>query len=179
MSRRKNFEIIKAKYKEFYDSFILNGKYPLRDTEKGLWGTADLDNVFELFEKIGLQNYDNFLDLGSGDGNIVMVASLFTNSTGIEFDQELHEIAKKMKKELNLTATLKREDYLKANLKKYDVFFIFPDNEFSKGLEKKLIEDMKPEAKLFVYQNIYTPLLLKKGKTYWFNQVPIISYTNQ
>ena len=178
MLRKKKFLEIKEKYKEYYDSFLKKGKYPLRDTEKGIWGTVDLDNVFDFFTKIKLQNYKKFIDLGSGDGNVVMVASLFTDATGIEFDGELHKVAKKLQKELGIKATLKKGDYLKANLKEYNSFFIFPDNEFKHGLENKLLEEMKPKAKLFVYQQIFKPLLLKKGKTYWFNQVPILTYTN-
>lgn len=176
--RKKKFLEIKEKYKEYYGSFLKKGKYPLRDTEVGLWGTVDLDIIFDFFTKIKLQNYNHFLDLGSGDGCVVMVASLFTDATGIEYDKELHEVAKDFKKDLKLKTNLRNGDYLKANLKKYDCFFIFPDNDFKHGLEKKLLKDMDEKAKLFVYQKIHSPLLMKKGKTYWFNQVPIITYKN-
>ena len=43
----------------------------MRDTEVGFWGTAACDDVFELFQKINLSKFKNFIDLGSGDGKVV------------------------------------------------------------------------------------------------------------
>lgn len=177
MNRKKEFLKIKQEYNDYYQSFIKNCKYPLRDTAKGLWGTVSLDNVFEFFKRIRLQKYKTFMDLGSGDGCVVAIASLFTDAYGIEYDKELIDTSKKIFKKLNInTSRVKKGDYLKKDLSSYDIFFIFPDNSFSKGLEKKLHKDMKRNARLFIYNNIHTPLLMKKRKTYWFNQVPILTY---
>ncbi|MEE9525107.1 MAG: hypothetical protein V3V78_00690 [Candidatus Woesearchaeota archaeon] len=104
-----------------------------------------------------------------------MIASLFTKATGIEFDKKLNDIGIKIKDELKLKAELIQGDFFKHDTSKYDVIFINPDQGFHKGVEDKLLKEMK--GKLFVYNNIFQPRFLKKGKTYWFDGIPIITYT--
>jgi len=173
------FHRIKQKYNKFYQSFYEKGSPIVQDTEKGIWGPAATQDVYEFFVKIKLQNYKNFLDLGSGDGKVVLIASLFTNATGIEIDKELLKAGEKTKKELKLdNAEFIHGDYLKQDISKYDFIFINPDQGFYKGVEDKLIKEMNKDAVLFVYNNIFKPRFLKKGKTYWFNGIPIIQYKN-
>ena len=170
------FRQIKEKYNDFYQTFYDKNKGTVFDTEKGIWGPSGTDDVYELFVKIKLQNFKNFLDLGSGDGKVVLIASLFTKATGIEFDKGLNDIGKKIAKELKLKAELIKGDYLKKDISKYDIIFINPDQGFHKGLEDKLLKEMNEKAKLFIYNNIFQPRFLKKGKTYWFNGIPVIVY---
>ena len=108
-----------------------------------------------------------------------MIASLFTKATGIEFDKELNNTGIKIMKELKLKAKLIQGDFLKHDLSKYDVIFINPDQGFEKALEEKLLKEMAPKARLFVYNDIFLPRFLKKGKTYWFDGIPVISYTKK
>jgi precorrin-6B methylase 2 len=175
MQRAKKLKEIILNYETFYSSIKREGKSLVRDTEKGIWGVSKIENVFQLFNKLRLQNCKRFIDLGSGDGCVVLVASLFTESEGIEYDKELVDTSNKMKKELNLNADFIKGDFMKLDLSRYDFIFINPDHDF-KSLENKLIKEMSPKARLFIYNNIFLPEKLKKGKTYWFNQVPIISY---
>lgn len=171
------FRKITEKYNDFYQSFYEKGTGTVADTEKGIWGPAGTQDVYDFFVKIKLQNFKHFLDLGSGDGKVVLIASLFTDATGIEFDKELNDFGLKVKKELKLKCNLIQDDFFKYDFSKYDIIFINPDQGFHKGLEEKLVKEMQPKAKLFIYNNIFQPLHLKKGKTYWFNGIPIISYT--
>ena len=67
-------------------------------------------------------------------------------------------------------------DFLKEDLSKYDLLFINPDQGFHKGLGKKLQDEMKGE--LIVYNFVFQPHNLKKGKTLWFDQVPVTFFTN-
>ena len=176
-SRIKKFGLLKQKYDEFYKSFYTKGSIPVGDTEKGIWGAAITGHIFEFFKKIKLQNYKNFIDLGSGDGKVVLTASLFgVKATGIEFDRDLIKTSIRIRDELGLKAEFLQEDFLKQDLSGYDIIFINPDKGFEYKLENKLLKEMRPEAKLFVYNNIFLPNILKKGKTYWFEQVPIIGY---
>lgn len=172
------FNQIKHEYQNFDKETIEQFRLVIRDTEKGIWGPADLDTCYNFFKKIKLQNFKNFLDLGSGDGRIVLLASLFTNATGIEFDQDLHEVAKKINQKLNLNANLIQDDFFKHDLSKYDIIFINPDNGFHKGLEDKLLKEMSPQTRLYIYNNIFLPRFLTKGKTYHLGNAPIIVYRN-
>lgn len=178
--RVKKFNELKQKYDEFYKSFYDKGSIPVGDTEKGIWGAAITDHIFEFFKKIKLQNYKTFIDLGSGDGKVVLIASLFNiKATGIEFDKDLIDTSIKMRDELGLSAEFIKGDFLKQDLSHYDIIFINPDKGFELKLENKLLKEIKDTAKLFIYNNIFLPNILKKGKTYLFEQVPIISYSKE
>lgn len=170
----KKFQIIKQEYDKFYNSLLRKGQLPMGDTEVGFWGASIGEDVFEFFRKIKLQNFKSFIDLGSGDGKVALIASLFTKSTGIEFDDDLHTKAVEIRDKLNLNSELIKGDFLKHDFSKYDVFFINPDKAFNKGLERKLMNEMK--GVLFVYNIIYRPDNLKKGETYWIGNVPITKY---
>ncbi|MBW2966811.1 methyltransferase domain-containing protein [Candidatus Woesearchaeota archaeon] len=177
-SRVKKFELLKQKYEEFYSLFYAKGKIPMGDTEKGIWGAAMTDHVFEFFNKINLGKSKTFIDLGSGDGKVVLIASLFgVKATGIEFDKDLIDASIKIRDELELSADFIQGDFLKQDLSRYDVIFINPDKNFEYKLENKLLKEMKSKSKLFVYNNIFLPKILKKGKTYWFEQISIIEYS--
>lgn len=175
--RLDKFHEIKEKYDEFYSTFYAKGKATVRDTEKGIWGPSGTQDVYDLFVKIKLEKFRNFIDLGSGDGKVVLIASLFgVNAVGIEFDKGLVEIGEKIRGELGLKARFIQGDFLKHDLSKYDLIFINPDKGFEQKLEKKLIKEMDDKAMLFVYNEIFKPRFLKKGKSYWFDGIPVIGY---
>jgi len=178
--RVNKFNELKQKYDEFYKSFYQRGSLPVGDTEKGIWGAAITDHLYEFFKKINLGKYKTFLDLGSGDGKVVLIASLFgVKAVGIEFDKDLIKTSLKMKEELRLDGDFIQGDFFDHDLNRYDIIFINPDKGFEFKLENKLLKEMKKESRLFVYNNIFLPNILKKGKTYWFDQVPIISYSKE
>ena len=163
------FNEIKKRYQEIYGVLLgemLEGK--------NLFINANEDDVFELFKRIGLHKHKNFLDLGSGYGNVTLIASLFTRATGIEKNKKLFEKSLKIRNELRLGAKFINSDFLKEDLSKYDVVFINPDKTFYE-LEKKLVEEFK--GKLIVYGNIYKPLQLKPDKEIGIGGTPISIYT--
>ena len=127
-------------------------------------GPSHEGEVFEVFEKLGLGTFSHFLDLGSGDGRIVFVASLFTKATGIEVDAEQHAKAVEKSKSLRLHPLFKQGDFMEESFKDYDVIFIYPDAPFKDGLEKKLREEFK--GTLIVYGSLYLPLRFKKVAEY-------------
>jgi len=168
------FNQIKQAYAEFENYLKDSGKGLVYRTEKGIYGTTNLDAIFRFFKEIGLQNYKSFLDLGCGDGRVVLIASLFTKATGIEYDQDLISIAEKIRNQLNIDCELITGDYLAHDLTSYDIVFMNPDHEFGELDEKLRKELMGP---LFIYNNIFAPESLKKGKSYWPSQVPVIKYS--
>ena len=169
---RMRFMQIKSEYDIFYKELIGKGKLNCRDTKIGFWGCSSSDAVFEFFRKINLQNFNNFLDLGSGDGIVVSIASLFTDSAGIEFDKELHDKALNMRDKLSLNTTLINQDFFDINISDYDIIFINPDKDFTRhGVEKKILKELNKT--LIVYNNIFKPNLLNRGRTFWHNQIPV------
>ncbi|MBI5390255.1 hypothetical protein HZB02_02100 [Candidatus Woesearchaeota archaeon] len=86
-------------YSSYRRELLQHGKLPFRSTSKGFWGVSEIPVLFQLFQKIKLQNYNQFIDLGSGDGRAVLVASLFTHATGIECDEKLYRDSLMLKEE--------------------------------------------------------------------------------
>ncbi|MFH1506056.1 MAG: class I SAM-dependent methyltransferase [archaeon] len=175
MNRFQQFSKIKAAFDKIDQEFLKNGSLPMRDTEDGFWGSSNMNLVYDFFVKVGLEKYRNFLDLGSGDGRIVLIASLFTKATGVESDKELLLKGAQARDNLGLNAEFIHRNYLDIDWSKYDFIFIFPDKRFKPALEKKLKEELK--GKLFVYNNVYVPYFLKKGKTWWIDQMPLVEFT--
>ncbi len=163
----KYFEI-KSAYDSFYNSILAEGKLPMRETAKGYWGIATADDVYELFKTIKLEKFRSFVDLGSGDGKVVSIASLFTKAIGIEIDRELVMHSERIKNKLNINAKFIEGDFLKHNLSKFDFVFINPDQHMTK-LEPKLFKELN--GKFVVYGPHYHPKLLKK-------EARFISYTS-
>ncbi len=171
----EKFRQIKKEYDIFHRELLRKGQLPMGDTAVGFWGAAVPDGIFELFKEIKLQNFKNFIDLGSGDGRVVLIASLFTNAAGIEYDGDLHKKAAEIRDRLGLKAELMQGDFMQHDLSKQDIIFINPDKSFNKGLERKLKKELK--GILIVYNVVYHPSTLKKEKIYWMRQVPATVYT--
>ena len=129
-----------------------------------------------------MKKYKHFLDIGSGDGRAVLIASLFTDAEGIEIDANLADAGIKMRDKLGISKENCRlicGDFLNPKLIDFggfDFLFINPDQGWHKGLEDKLLKEMKDDAVLFVNNNIFLPDRLKKGKSWWLGDKPVIEY---
>ena len=178
-----DFKLINETYNNFYKQLMSSGKVPLKETSVGYWGFSYLKDVFEIFKEIKLGSFQNFIDLGSGDGKVVMVSSLFTNSIGFELDLDLFnkaiELKNKLIKKINIKNEIKFENknYLYEDLSKYDVFFHYPDKRMY-DIENKLLKEMKKDAILIHYGNMFFPLQLRKIKDFNFNGLIARVYKN-
>lgn len=162
----KKFKEIKNEYDNFYRELLKKGQLPMRSTELGFWNAAISNEVFQAFKKLNLQKFKRFIDLGSGDGKITLIASLFCQQAeGIEIDTELHEKALEMKEKLNIkNAIFHHNDFLEHSIKDYDIVFVNPDSPMERGLEKKLLQELK--GKLIHYGHHFHPSQLKKEKSF-------------
>jgi len=160
------FNELVRKYSEL-DKFL-----KVRRTVKGLWGPSRLDVLHSVFQEVHLERFRHFLDLGSGDGRVALLASLFTNASGIECDPRLVETALRVREELGLSAKFNVGDYSEEDLSKYDALFINPDKPL-KELEEKLLAEFK--GVFLLYNNVYK-LSLKPERIHWHRQVPVYHY---
>lgn len=170
---------MKKEYDNFYRSLLKEGKLPMRSTSKGFWNASASDEVYGAFKKIGLQKFKSFLDIGSGDGKVVMAAALFChNAEGIEIDGFLHGKAVEMKSKFKIhNAVFHNKDFFEHDFSKYDLLFLAPDAPLERGLESKLLEEMK--GKLIHYGHHFHPNLLKKENSFLVNGNPVTVYSNQ
>ncbi len=158
----KKFKKIHKIYNDFSLDMLSKGSLMIKDTKIGYWGVSPMTELFELFQKTELDKHSKFLDLGSGDGRAAVIADLFTNSTGIEFDEELHNQAQELAKKAKSKATFIQGDFHEHKFKDYDYLFIFPDQHISRKLEDKLMKEMTKKAKLVVFGPLYQPQQLKQ-----------------
>ena len=162
----KKFKEIKEEYDRFYKSLLKNGKLPMRSTSLGFWNAAISQEVYNAFKKLNLQKYNSFIDLGSGDGKITLIASLFCKQAeGIEIDEELFEKSLGMKGILNIkNAFFHNKDFFAHSIKDYDVVFVNPDKPMERGLENKLLKELN--GKLIVYGHHFHPSQLKSKESF-------------
>jgi len=151
------FADIKKEYDNFHKDLLRKGNLPLGSTGKGFWGGVIADEVYQAFKKINLHRYKSFVDLGSGDGKVVLIASLFCKrAVGIEADNELFQKSVDMQVKLNIpNAIFLNYDFYDHNISNFDVAFVFPDTPMHRGLEKKLLNELT--GKLIHYGHHFHP----------------------
>ena len=168
---------IKKEYNDFYRELLKKGKLPMWSTEKGFWNAAISDEIYEAFKKIKLGKFKNFLDIGSGDGKVVLTASLFCkNAEGVEIDKSLHDKAVQIKNKLKINnVILHNKDFFQHDFSEYDVLFLAPDSSLDRGLENKLLNEMK--GKLVHYGHHFHPRFLKKEKSFLVSNTLVSIYS--
>ena len=161
------FNLIKFEYNEFYKSLMRKRKLPMWTTEKGFWSASPPDEIYEAFKKIGLNNFTNFLDLGSGDGKVALIAGLFCkNAEGIEIDLILHSKAIEMKSRFNArNVHFHHKDFHEHDLRNYDIVFLSPDAPLERGIELKLLKEL--DGRLLLFGNHFHPKILRKEKSFF------------
>lgn len=121
-------------------------------------------NKMILISKIKLsKKLDNktFVDLGSGDGRIVVWASkYFKNSIGIELSETRFNEAQKIKSQIPNSENIKffNKDVLDHDYSKFDVIYIssllFPDH-LMKKITEKLDNEIKHDALIFTTKKLH------------------------
>tara|TARA_Y100000310_G_scaffold325725_1_gene389625 strand:- start:4212 stop:4739 length:528 start_codon:yes stop_codon:yes gene_type:complete len=171
---QSQFKKIKTFFEEKDKARLKEGNLPYEYTNKGVWAGALPNVIFQLCKKIQLDKYDSFVDLGSGDGRVVFLAELFTSATGVESDENLFTLSQNNKEELKSKANFTHKDFFELTLTKFDIVFMNPDQPFTLATEKKLIKECK--GKIFMYNNLFLPKLLKQKEVFVFDDIPVIEY---
>ena len=173
-----SFVKIKQGYEEFYRSLLKRGRLPMWSTEKGFWNASSSNDIYSAFKKLKLQRFKNFLDIGSGDGKVVLIATLFCkNAHGIEIDDFLHSKAIEMQHLFKISnAIFHNADFFGHDFSKYSVMFVAPDAPMERGLESKLLKEMK--GKVIVYGEHFHPRFLTKQDSFLVNDCTIALYGN-
>ncbi len=144
---KNHFDRIKQQYDAFENFLLKNGQVISRDTELGHWGVSYLPAVFKLFEELDLKKHHAFVDLGSGDGRVALVAGLFTEkSHGIEFDDWLLGCSNTMKGKFPSLRHVNfiKENFLHHDLSNYDLMYHSPDQPYYRGtLNQKLLRELQ------------------------------------
>ncbi|MCF8035008.1 MAG: protein-L-isoaspartate O-methyltransferase [Desulfarculaceae bacterium] len=132
-------------------------------TPAGMWTCSQTHEVHQLLSNLDLSPYRHLADLGSGDGRVVLLASLFLPATGLEADPELVAASQKMAAGLGLSqARFFCADCRQADLSPYDLMFIYPDKPLD-----WLVERLPPDwpGSLLVYGPYFQPSGLRHLRT--------------
>ena len=162
---KKHYDTLKKTYDDFERFLLKNGQLTSKDTGIGFWGVTPLKDLTILFQNMKLKDHKHLLDLGSGDGRVVFLASLFgVKATGIEFDPWLTNVALDVKNKLEIphfeNVSFLKQDFNDHDISKYDVVYVSPDQPFHRGLESKLKKELN--GKLIVHGHEFLPSSLKK-----------------
>ena len=136
--REEAFRKVEAAYRNFYQLLKSDDALPYRSTELGMWATSDLNEVYRAFCHFQLNRYTHLADLGSGDGGVALVGSLFTKVTGYETDEVLYRKSLEIRDQLGIrNVRFLQQNYLLADLAPYDMLYLYPDKPFY-ALEDRL-----------------------------------------
>ncbi len=157
---KQHFDNLKKTYDEFENFLLKNGQLIAKDTGIGFWGVTPLKDVFELFKKVKLNEHSTFVDLGSGDGRVVLLASIFgLKATGIEADSWLVNVSLDIKNKLDIpnldNVTILRKDFNEHSISNHDIVYVSPDKPFHRGLESKLQREL--DGMLIVHGHEFLP----------------------
>jgi hypothetical protein len=163
----ESFQQVNTFYERYNAVLTAKGIHAHKQTAKGFWASSVSCEVFDLFRTIRLQEFKHFADLGSGDGKVALIASLFTESTGIECDEELVQRSVQIK-QASRAKNLRfiQGDFLEVDLSAYDILFIYPDNPLIR-LEKKLLKEFRGD--LIVCGGIFLPEKLVRKRVVQIN----------
>jgi hypothetical protein len=135
--RDEAFTKVEAAYRGFYEDLRGDGLLPYRSTKAGMWATSGMREVYGAFRHFHLHQYNHIADLGSGDGIVVLIGSLFTHATGYETDDWLYKKSIKLSNSLNLAnARFLQQNFLQADLSVYDLLYLYPDKPFDDLVER-------------------------------------------
>ena len=170
---------IKKEYDNFYRNILRKGRLPMWSTSKGFWNASISDEIYEAFRRINLEQFNAFLDIGSGDGKIVLIASLFCkNAEGVEIDKFLHSKAIEMQRKIGIgNAQFHNKDFFQHDFSKYDILFLSPDATLERGIENKLLKEMRD--KLVHYGHHFQPRFLTKEESFFVNGNLVGLYSNR
>ncbi len=135
--------------------------YKAKYTEKGTFEPSNIWDLAEVFLKAGLKPGDKVLDLGSGDGRVLAVASLLgAQVTGYEYDDALYGIAQdllgRMGKEGLIDPSrsiLKKGDFLSEPFGEHKFIFYFDHGSKDRAaIVRKILAEVGPGAQLLLYR---------------------------
>lgn len=166
-TKQEHVEMLKKAYHDFETYLLRNGIFLARDTGVGYWGVTHIDELHTVFKEIEVHKHKKLIDLGSGDGRVVlMAAAMGIKATGIEADDWLTNCALDMKRKIKHpsmeNAEFFKEDFMKLDLSKYDLIYISPDKPFYRGLDQKLKKEVA--GKVLVHGYEFQPSTLRKEK---------------
>lgn len=158
---------------ELYFPEDFNKRY--QKVEKGYFSPTVLQKINECFNEF-LKPGLRFIDLGSGDGRVVFLASLYgADAFGVEYNPILYSISIKAMSSLSDIINISNVHFIKGDAflldwSHYDVIYIFGYRE---DLEEELFKRMKNNALVIHYEEKERCKILKLIKEFPSERVTV------
>jgi hypothetical protein len=111
--------------------------------------------VDEMLKLAGVTSKDFVIDLGSGDGRVILTAARDFRATGlgVDIDAKLVELANKQAKADGLAERAKfiEQDMFKADVGKASVVTLYVLPDFMEKLRPKLLSELKPGVRIVAH----------------------------
>jgi SAM-dependent methyltransferase len=109
--------------------------------------------IRQALREVGLKPGETFYDLGAGNGKALLIAErdFGARATGFEISSLFYWIAKINLRWHRSRAVLLAKDLFAADLRDADVIFCFLAIRTMAKMERKLMAELKPDARIIVY----------------------------
>jgi len=131
-----------------------------QDGKDAIWAPTPQVLVDAMLDIANVTSSDYVIDLGSGDGRLVIAAAkLGATALGIEYNPDLVEFARRAASEagVNERATFEKADIFKSDFSKATVITLFLPPDINLKLRPKIL-NMKPGTRI-----VSTPLIWETG----------------
>lgn len=120
------------------------------------WVPTPRKNVRRMLEIAEVSSDDVLVDLGSGDGRIIIMAAeeFGAKSIGVEVDpfRALWSRIKIRRKNLQESVRVLRKNFFKVDLRDATVVTIYQGHEVNKRIREKLSRDLQPGSRVVSYR---------------------------
>lgn len=133
----------------------LSGAAQAQDLEKLPYVPTPQIVVDEMLKMAGVNANDLVIDLGSGDGRLIITAArnFKANGVGVDIDPKLVELASRNARNEGVSDRAKfiEQDMFKADISKASVITLYVLPDFMEKLRPKLLRELKPGARIVAH----------------------------
>jgi RNA polymerase sigma factor (sigma-70 family) len=134
----------------------------------GIFLGSDLETVAKIFEKIKLKEGMKFLDVGSGDGRVVLLAALFgAQASGVEQDKRFIKLVQMSSKQAAEEKIINPQlidwqykNVMDMDISDFDIIFLYEGglSVHKEDIEEKVIREAKDSVLVVIRHEGYLPL---------------------
>ena len=131
------------------------GQSPAQELSKLPYVPTPQIVVDEMLKMANVTAKDFVIDLGSGDGRMILIAAktFKANGLGVDIDSKLVDLSNKAAKSQGLDDRAKfiEQDMFKADISKATVITLYVLSDFMEKLRPKLIKELKPGTRIVAH----------------------------
>jgi ribosomal protein L11 methylase PrmA len=138
------------------------------------WLPTPTGSLKSAFEEAGVRPGETIMDIGCGDGRVLISAAKLYNARGIgvEIDPLKVFIARYLVNRAGFSDSIRiiRASAMRADLKEADIVFVYLSHQLIDKLKPKFLKELKPGARIISYGFLISgfPLVKTNPSREWF-----------